>query len=353
MLQPSDPFHAAKLRAWDPDLRPAAVQQWNFTIQHQFSNSVTLQAGYVGQHGTHLIVPMDYTVRKLNADGTVSPSPYMTGNPELFSKISAVLGTASTGVQRYDALQAVLQKRMSSGLIGQLSYTFSKCMTDSNGFWGASGGQGAASNAFYTDPYNRRLDWSPCYWDVKHVLTGYTVYELPFGKGKKFGSHMNPVAQAVAGNWQVGAILTLRGGFPLTVVGDWGAYDPGTGSADYDQLRTDCLGPVTYPKTQVSASMGGGYQWFDPNNFVAPAEGKYGNCSNGVVRSPGNKSVDLNLQKQFNFGESKRLEVRAEAINLTNSVVLNQPTLMVGNKLGMIQSAQGERNVQLAMKFYF
>jgi len=137
------------------------------------------------------------------------------------------------------------------------------------------------------------------------------------------------------------------------VVGDWGAYDPGNGVSDYVQLRPDCLGPVTYPKTQVSASLGGGYQWFDPNNFVTPADGKYGSCGNGVVRSPGQKQVDMNLQKQFSFGETKRLEFRAEAINLTNSVILNQPTVAVGNKLGIVQSAQGERNVQLALKFYF
>ncbi len=353
MLQPTDPFHAALIRAWDPTLRPAAIQQWNFTLQHQFSNSVTLQAGYVGQHGTHLVVPMPYSDGRLNADGTVSPSPYLAGNPDLLSKISAVLGTASVGAQRYDALQTVLQKRMSSGLLGQLAYTYSKCMTDSAGFWGTSGGQGAASNAYYSDPYNTRLDWGPCYWDVKHVLTGYTVYELPFGKGKKFGNNLNRVAQAVGGNWQVGAILTVRGGFPLTVVTEWGAYDPGNFASAYDQLRPDCLGSVAYPKTQVSSTLGGGLQWFDSSNYAIPAAGKYGTCGNGIVRSPGDKTIDFNLLKQFAFGETKRLEFRAEAINLTNTPILNQPSVTMGNKLGVIQSAQGERNIQLGLKFSF
>jgi hypothetical protein len=353
MLQPTDPYHAALIRAWDPTLRPAAVQQWNFTIQHQFSNSLTLQAGYVGQHGTHLVVPMPYSDNKLNADGTVSPSPYLAGNPDLLSKIGAILGTASIGTQKYDALQVVLQKRMSGGLLGQLSYTYSKCMTDSNGFWGSSGGQGAASNAFYSDPYNTRLDWGPCYWDVKNVLTGYAVYELPFGKGKKYGSRMNKVAQAVAGNWQMGAILTLRGGFPLTVLSEWSSYDPGNGSSNYVQLRPDCLGPVAYPKTQVSSSLGGGLQWFDPNNYALPAAGKYGSCGSGIVRSPGDTTVDFNLQKQFPLGESRKLEFRAEAINLTNTPILNQPSITMGSKLGVISSAQGERNLQLALKFLF
>jgi hypothetical protein len=353
MMQPNDPYHAALIRAWDPTLRPAAVQQWNFTIQHQFSNSLTLQAGYVGQHGTHLVVAMPYSDGKLNADGTVSPSPYLAGNPDLLSKIGAVLGTASIGVQKYDALQAVLQKKMTNGLLGQLSYTYSKCMTDSAGFWGTSGGQGAASNAFYSDPYNTKLDMGPCYWDVKHVLTGYAVYELPFGKGKKFGNHLNRVAQAVAGNWQAGAILTLRGGFPLTVVSEWSSYDPGTGSSNYDQLRPDCLGPVSYPKTQVSSSLGGGLQWFNPSNYTLPAAGKYGSCGTGIVRSAGDKTIDFNLQKQFAFGETRKLEFRAEAINLTNTPILNQPSVTMGNKLGVIQSAQGERNIQLALKFLF
>ena len=347
MMQPTDPYSGAIIRAWDPTVRPAAVQQWNFTVQHQFSNSLTLQAGYVGQHGTHLIIPMPYSDKKLNSDGTISPSPYFAGNPDLVNEITGIQGTASVGNQKYNSLQTVLQKRMSNGLQAQIAYTYSKCMTDSIGFFNG-GGQAGAQNNNFQDLYNPKADWGPCLWDAKHVLTAYSVYELPFGKGKKFGSNLNKITQAVAGNWQVGAILSLRGGFPLTPGTAW-SYDPGTGAGNWADIRPNCIAPTTYPKTNVST---GGLQWFDPSAFVVPQSG-YGTCGVGTIRSPGLKNLDFSLQKQFALTETKKLEFRAEALNLTNTPIFNQPTLDIGTNFGVVGSAQGERNLQLALKLYF
>ena len=178
MSSPDDPFAGANIRLWDPNIRPAAVNQWNFSLQQQFGNSATLQVGYVGQKGTHLAVPMPYAQLRLNSDGSTSPSPYLSGNPAL-KNIAQISGTEANGNQRYDALQATLQKRYSDGLQYQVAYTYSKCLTDSSGYYGSWGGQTTPTSPYWQNLYDRKAEWGPCYYDVTHVLSTYAVYDIP------------------------------------------------------------------------------------------------------------------------------------------------------------------------------
>ena len=336
-------FQSALVRLWDPNVQPAIAQQWNLSVQHQFNDSTTFQVAYVGQHGTHLMVPMPYLQSQLLSNGAITPSPYLSGNPELAS-ISQISGTASNGSQKYNALQAVIQRRLANGLQYQAAYTYSKCMTDSIGYYGA-GGQSAPTSAYWQNLYNKRAEWGPCYFDVANVFTAYAIYDLPFGQGKKWGSNMNKAANAFLGNWQLSGILTLRGGFPLTI----SASDAsGTNSRG---PRADCIAqPHVFGTRNVNT---GGFQWFDPNSYGPPAPGTFGSCGVGTVRGPGLDTFDFSVQKQFPIKESMRIEFRAEAINLTNTPILNSPSTGLGAGLGTITSSQGERNVQFALKFVF
>jgi hypothetical protein len=337
-------YDNALIRLWDPYIRPAAVQQWNFTIQQQFDNSTTLQAGYVGQKGTHLAVPMPYLQSRLLPDGTTEPSQYLSGNPEL-ANISQISGTESNGTQRYDALQATLQKRYSAGLQAQVAYTWSKCMTNSSGYYGSWGGQATPTSPYWQNLYDSRAEWGPCYYDVTHTLTSYATYELPFGRGKAIGANWNPVTNAIAGGWQLGGILSWHTGFPLTIsAGD----ASGTNSRG---ARANCIAPpVEFGERDHPL---GGFQWFDPNSYAAPAPRSFGTCGVGTVRGPGLTTFDLSVQKQFQFSEDKRLEFRTEFINLTNTPILNSPSTGLGGELGRLGSSQGARNIQFALKFYF
>ena len=346
---PGDPFYGASLRVWSPDLKPALVQQWNFTIQHQFRSGLTLQAGYVGQHGTHLVVPLQLSQEQLQADGTFAPSPYLSGNQALYHDVLDHGGnfkdTASIGKQRYDALQVVLQKRMGNGLEGQVSYTFSKCMTDSSGYYGTWGssvsGFGAAT--YWQNVYDQRSEWGPCFFDQKHTLSANAIYNIPFGKGRKHGANLSPAANAVAGGWNVSAILTARTGMPTT------AYTWAT-PAGFWLTRADCVGPVQYGLQPYS---GGGLQWFDPSAFATPAAGKFGNCGNSTIYDPGSKDLDLSLMKDFPIMERRKLQFRGDFINATNSKLLNAASSGLGGGMGVITGTQFPRLVQLALKFYF
>ncbi len=107
-------YAQAFLRVWDPDVQPAIAEQWNLTVQHQFGHESTFQIGYVGQKGTHLMVPFDYAQRVLLSNGSTAPSPYFAKNPTLYTVLgnpalggegATVSGTRSNGNVEYNSFR--------------------------------------------------------------------------------------------------------------------------------------------------------------------------------------------------------------------------------------------------------
>jgi hypothetical protein len=346
-------------------VQPAITQQWNLTLQQQLNSSTTVQVGYVGQHGTHLMVPMPYLQKQLlsnsacGAPPCTAPSVNFSGNPAFQSDISQISGTASVGSMKYNALQAVLQKRYSSGLNYQVAYTFSKCQTDNSGYYGTWGDtQGTPANPYYQNLYQPQADWAECYFDAKHLLSAYAVYELPFGRGKKFGANMNSVANAIVGGWSIDPILSLHTGFPLALY-DFGDDQTGTGSRG---LRPNCGAGAGHTLGRTNAFDGTGkyvgYQYFDPTPYSKPSVGSFGNCpAQGPIRGPGYSDVDLSFQKDFHIRESVKLQFRADFVNTFNRVNLNAPDTSLGSgtmgQIGAAQGAQAPRNIQFALKLYY
>ena len=132
---------------------------------------MTVSAGYVGSRSTHLMVAMDYFQKVLNPNGTVSPTQYLAGNPSLLADIGGISGTASVASQDYDALQIVMQKRLSAGLQYSVAYTYSKCMTNAIGYFGQSG-QSDGGSPFFQNIYNAAAEWGPCEYDATHNFVG-------------------------------------------------------------------------------------------------------------------------------------------------------------------------------------
>jgi hypothetical protein len=342
-LNNPDPYHNATIRLWDPNVRPAEVQQWNLTMEFQLPGSNVLSAGYVGQHGTHLVVAMPYLQKQI-INGNLVNSPYLGGNPTLQNDISQISGTCSCANQRYDALQTSLHKRFSQGVEYQVSYTWSHGRSDSIGYYG-DGGQSGSQSAYMQNLYDRKSEWGPTFFDVKQNLTSSFVYELPFGTKKKFGTNWNKAVNSLLGGWQVGGILTLQSGFPLTIKM---SGDPsGTGARSF---RANVIGTPNDPH-----QIGPGVLYLDPSAYAAPTARTFGNAGVGIVRGPGMKRLDTSLHKQFNVTEKKYFEVRAEAFNLFNTPIFASPAsqTITSSLFGQIRSSQGERNVELAAKFYF
>ena len=366
----SDPFAGAIARLWAPDVQPEINNEWNLTVQQRLTNSMTFQVGYVGQRSTHLMVPSNYNQKVVTAGGcstagpdcvqsngtfyALSDGPFMGGNPILKDDLGPISGTASDGNMDYNALQAVLQKQYSNGLEAQVSYTYSKCMTNSSGYYGSWGGQTVPTSPYFQNIYDAAAEWGPCYYDVTHDLTASAVYNIPVGRDRAYGKDMNPVLRNIVGDWSISPIVTLRGGFPLTF-----EYYDFLGDGTRGE-RPDCNGPIPIVNKASTAAGVPGIQWFDASNVTAPA-GAFGTCGIGSVRGPGEKDVDMDLMKNFRITESKSIQFRTDFINLFNHPILTTGYCTIGigaagcgaGYAGVIQSSELERNIQFALKFIF
>jgi hypothetical protein len=355
-------YAQAFLRVWDPKVQPAIADEWNVTVQHQFGGNTTLQVGYVGQKGTHLMVPFDYAQRVLLPNSScatppcTAPSPYFAANPTLYNVLgnpaqggegATVSGTKSNGTMSYNSLQVVLQKQMTHGLQYQVAYTLSKCMSDSTGYYGAWNNALSAS-AYWQNVYDQKAEWAPCYYDATHVISAYAIYDLPFGRGKMFGKNANRVVNGVIGGWEVSPIVSFHTGWPMPV------YSAQDESGTFGRgARADCNGVPSIVNTFIPAV---GRQWFNnTGQFTNPAVGTFGNCSPqlGGLRSPHYSDVDLSLHKDFPITERFRLQFRSDFVNAFNHVQFNAPNMGLGATMGQITGAQPPRNIQLALKLYY
>ena len=351
-LQNNDPlcYNGAVLRVWSPKVRPAASNQWNLFIEHELSQSTTFQVGYVGQITKHLTVAENLAMLQLLPNGTTAPSPYFAQNyvlldPKGFGVLP--LATYSDAIQDYNALQVSLKGRGNHGLSYLLSYTWSKCLTNSVGFFG-EGGQSASQSAWWQNQYDPKADYGGCYYDVKHNFTGYVIYDLPLGHGRTYGSNMNKVADDVVGGWRLSVIPTFRDGFPLTI----GASKDWAGTGGFAP-RAECIAPPHIVDNKLTGSIKG-VQWFDPASYADPAAGTYGNCAVGSVRGPGEANIDLGLAKSFHVHEAQNLEFRAEFLNAFNHPILDAPNTGFGSAtFGVINHSEGARNIQFGLKYNF
>ncbi len=395
-----------RIRVFDQHFKPAMIDQWNFTVQHQFNNTTTMQIGYVGERAAHLLnfediaqsIPLDANGKIAGAGDpimSVAPGPYLGGGTAgslyladnvNFGGAETLAGTnMSNSDQKYDALQAVLQKRLGNGLQGQIAYTWSKCMSNSPGYfgtgWGSTNAMSSGGQPGWENIYDPRLDWGPCYYDQTHIVTSYVTYALPFGHGKQFGHDMNPALNGLLGNWEIGAIVTLHTGNALTLnnFGGWGGAGGNADNTNGIDPQTlaglpNCNGPVQVLNQKVENPGTPAYiQWINPGNISAAenpgggAIGIFGTCSVGNVRGPGYANFDLSLHKDFLITESKRLEFRFEALNAFNHPVWTfsggpadgsfDPSgscaTCANATFGRITGSQGARDLQFALKFYY
>lgn len=355
-LESADPicYKGAIIYSWDKKVQPAHSNQWSLFVQHEFSPSAIAQVGYVGQSTTHLTNAELLTQRVWDSPGVVSPSPFFANNRAVIDQVAYIFGTFAEAHQNYNALQAQMQGRLNHGLSYQLSYSWSRCMTNSQGFWG-EGGQSSAPSAWWQNTYNPSGENGACYYNVKGDFTGYVIYDLPFGRGKQFGTNMNKVADAVVGGWKLSVIPTFRGGFPLTL----SSNDDHSGTNSF-QNRPNCIAPPRVLHKQPIGNGLYGYRWFDPASYQEPSNGYFGNCSVSSVYGPGEQNIDASLAKIFSITEHQNVEFRAEFLNAFNHTILDAPSNggidsanPDGGTIGQVNKSEGARNIQFALKYNF
>ena len=159
---------------------------------------------------------------------------------------------------------------------------------------------------------------------------------------------MNRAVDAVIGGWQANTILQFHSGFPIT------AQAANNSGVVTGFPRANCSGsPVGTPYKRSTDPNNPGYIWFASNSVSQPGLGTFGNCQVGSFRGPGLQGVDFSLVKSFQIVEHQSLQFRAEAINALNHPILVAPNSSIGPTFGLVNNAQGERQLQFALKYMF
>jgi hypothetical protein len=244
----------------------------------------------------------------------------------------------SDGISRYNALQATIQQKNFHGLDTQFSYSWSKCMTNTLGYFGSYGdeegageSQTQATQNFFQNEYNPMGDYGRCTTDVTSYFTGYALYDLPFGRGRTFGSSVGKPVDEVIGGWQTALDLTLHSGFGITpfagsYMGDQSPVVAASLTGSYEP-RPNCAAGLTSSQALQTVQIGSsiGKTNLNPAAVAEPGVGQFGNCQTGSLRGPSLKTADLNVAKHFPITERVNLALAAQFINLTNTPIFSVP----------------------------
>jgi hypothetical protein len=224
------------------------------------------------------------------------------------------------------------------GLDYQMNYSWSKCMTNTLGYFGSYGdeegigeSQTQATQNFFQNEYDPRADYGRCTTDVASYFGGYAVYSLPFGRGKLIGNSVNHAVNELIGGWELAGDINLHTGFGITpfagtFMGDSNPNSASSLTGSY-QPRPNCVSGVTTNSALQTVQIGSsiGKVNLNPAAVAPTTNGQYGNCESGSLRGPNLTTSDLSVIKHFPITESVNLAFNAQFINLTNTPIFSVP----------------------------
>ena len=309
-----------------PDMQTPTLASWSFKVGHALTPNTSFSIGYVGSHGYHEVVSVDSNEPSpaicpaapcppgLSAGTYFIPSGAPRANPALANSWSWF----SEGVSSYNALLLDFTHRFSEGLAVRGVYTWSKTLDD-----GDSLNATAAANApgLVMNPANLHSDWGLATFDVRHVAVINASYELPFGKCKTFLNGLHGWRDALSSGWSLNGVETLQSGFPFT---PQLSFNPSNNGDTRNPVR-----PSLNPAFTGPVILGGPNQYFNPNAFIVPRNGTYGNVGRDTFMGPGLATLDFSLLKRTRITEKLGLQFRAEFFNLLNRANFNTPNLIV------------------------
>jgi Carboxypeptidase regulatory-like domain/TonB dependent receptor len=368
------------------------VMQYNLTIQRQISPGMILSVGYVGSQGRHLFSPTHLNPPMCNTPGT-APGSDPTSAPSVCGSLttlpnfwSGAIGPAGpvanprvnttadpytasipgapaggypyfgdlitempVNTSNYNSLQVSLNRQFSRGLQGQVSYTYSRCLTTGSGTSGLE-----QSNNAQDDPYNRLYDYGLCSFDIRNTLVVNGLYSLPF-RGSR-----------LVEGWQFATILSANSGLPVNVVEGGGADTALIGiiSADRPNYNGACPGG----KGQV---LGKWYEWFNESCYSIPAPGALGEVGKFSLEGPGLLDLDASIIKNTRITERLNMQLRVEFFNVlnhtnfglpNNNVMANPAALAIdipnavgnaGDAGANVLTSTSSRQIQFGLKLLF
>lgn len=330
----------------DPDRTDAFVHQYNLTLQYEFAKNWLAEIGYVGSQSRNLLVVKNIgTSRNQGGPGS-----------RQISNIATVSATGYTGKANYNALQTKLEKRFSDGMSILSSYTWSKAIDDSPGGF-CFGGTGPTSCG-PDDPLRPELDRGLSDLDVRHRFTFASVYDLPFGNGRKYFRNIPTAADIFISGWQLNNIVTLQSGPVYSVTWNGGRADligdPTPSSAQLAQGIQLNSAAFRAPRTQVFASDTGCFNVDGSPTGNCPMIGTLGR---NTFRGDSQAYWDASMFKNFpirGISESFNVQVRISAFNVMNTVNRGVPngSITDGN-FGKDFAEQRRRQLEFGLKIIF
>ena len=343
------------------------MQNYSVDLQFEVTKSTIVEVGYSGNGG-----------RKLNYGATPNanqlPTRYLSLGASLNEQVAnPFFGVFPTGVlsgatvprhrllrpypqfgtvemsgdtpgatSNFNALYLKFNKRFSNGLATMTSYQFSKAIDN------ASENQGWLISDTLRDTYNAKLDRSISGHDVPQSFVSALVYEVPVGKGRKYGANLGRAAQALVGGWECSAIIRFSSGLPLRLVAPngLGAYGFNILNAQVGNLQDL---KVSNPVPE---------RWFNTGAVSSPAPFTLGNAPRfqGVIRADGTHHGDVNIAKNFQITEGIRAQLRGEFYDISNTPQFSPPGVTVGAAdFGQVNGTRfnDRRNVQVGLKILF
>jgi hypothetical protein len=323
------------------DFRPPQMAQWSLTIDRQVNSNTGLRLSYIANKSTHL--PWAPDLNQAPSSTQFFAQRPLTDRP--FPNWGLIYSRDAGANAIYNSFQAELTRRFGRGLTFDISYTLAKNLADNAGpnpssFAGETGG-GRVTNS-----YDRRADRGDVYATRRHRFLNTMVYDIPFGKGRRFMANANAFADAVLGGWSFSSILITQSGPYLTPTMSVG--DPsGTNATRRGTQRPDRVGVANGSVSNPSRN-----GWVDRSAFVAPGRvpgapnqfdfnvgarpgqdpnpiGRFGNSGVGILTGPGTFTWNAGLRKSFSLAESMKLQLEGSWTNLPNWTNLGDPNLNV------------------------
>ena len=339
------------------NLKLGRVQQFNVNIERQLVGNLVLTAGYAGSRGTHFLVAgNDLNTDSPSACGTGSytigclpgGAPYSYPYPP--PNFNAISLFGDVGKTNYDSLQIKAEtKTPKYGLYALFAYTYSKTYDN-----GLSDGLGSELSApYFPLPNWQNLDWALSQINLDNSFTGSVIYDLPFGRGKQFGSSWNDLTNSILGGFQLTLIERVSSGFPVPLIDCFNqsgtSFENGGNDNNWNRPnRVSGCDPYNANHGQL--------QWINTTCFPVPAVGELGNASRVPVVGPDFVNTDFSVIKQFALPrEGMGLNFRAEFFNLFNHAQFGMPVNdLNASGFGAVNSTvNNPRLVQLALKLAF
>ncbi|MGC1651025.1 MAG: carboxypeptidase-like regulatory domain-containing protein [Candidatus Sulfotelmatobacter sp.] len=354
------------------NFKQGMVQQFNVNVEQQLPGDIVLTAGYAGSRGHHILVSgVNVNLGSPSACGVVSGytlgcGPGGTALAAPYGPFTIVGNFNDAGNATYNSFQIKAEtKSARHGLYALVGYTYSHTYDS-----GMADNLGTTPGATYWPlPNTQKADWAHSQINLDNQFTASVIYDLPFGRGKAFGSNWGGPANVIFGNWQATVIQKITSGFPLFVVNSNNASGVffqwnGNGLNRPDEVGDpNRAGPVAAnPGCTAPSQVHTIQNWFNPCAFVAAPAGELGTANRAPVNGPDFVNTDFSLIKQFKIGERVGMEFRTEFFNLFNhaqfflpgSPLTTMQDLNSATSFGKItQTVNNPRLIQFALRLTF